>query len=378
MSKKLVILIATGLFPPDIGGPATYSKILAEELPVRGFEVKVLSFGEVRKYPKIIRHLIYFCQVFWRGRSTDIIYAQDPVSVGLPVMLACYFLRRNYWLKVVGDYAWEQGCQRSGVTEMLDTFSTKKSGYGFLVWVLKKIQTCVAKRAKKIIVPSQYLKEIVGNWGIGVDKISVVYNAFEGKELNLTRDQARLELGLDLVDKILISAGRLVPWKGFDTLIELMPEILSEFPCAKLLIVGDGPEENNLKNKILQSNLSSSVKMLGRLDQMTLLKYLRASDLFVLNTAYEGFSHQLLEVMSLGTIALVTDIGGNPELISNKDELMEYNNQSQIIDAIIKLLKMIEDPTKQEEIRKQLQIVARSFTRARMVDDLVTLFKKYE
>ena len=57
------LLITTGLFPPDIGGPATYSKILAEELSIRGVRVAVLSFGLVRKLPRFIRHLVYFFKV---------------------------------------------------------------------------------------------------------------------------------------------------------------------------------------------------------------------------------------------------------------------------------------------------------------------------
>ena len=105
---KLKILICTGIYPPDIGGPATYSKLLFEELPKMGIETRVLSFGEVRHLPKILRHFVYFIKVLKMGRRADIIYAQDPVSVGLPAMLAAKILRKKFILKVVGDYAWEQ------------------------------------------------------------------------------------------------------------------------------------------------------------------------------------------------------------------------------------------------------------------------------
>jgi len=72
------ILIATGIYPPDIGGPATYSKLLKDELPDRGIDVKVLSFGEVRHLPKIIRHFSYFLKVLKLGKGANVIYAQDP------------------------------------------------------------------------------------------------------------------------------------------------------------------------------------------------------------------------------------------------------------------------------------------------------------
>ncbi len=54
------ILLVTGLYPPDIGGPATYCHLLNEELPLRGWSVEVLSFGAVRRWPKIIRHIFFF------------------------------------------------------------------------------------------------------------------------------------------------------------------------------------------------------------------------------------------------------------------------------------------------------------------------------
>jgi len=375
VSNNRTVLIVTGLFPPEIGGPATYSKILLEELPSRGLEVKVLPFSLVRKYPPIIRHLIFSWQVWQQVRGVDVIYAMDPVSVGLPVMLACFFGRRSYWLKIVGDYAWEQGCQRAGVEDSLDIFSTRRGGYGWLVRVLKIVQTLVASRAKRIVVPSFYFKKIVGNWGIDTGKIDVVYNAFEGKNLALNKIAERTTLGLN--NEIIVSAGRLVSWKGFETLIEVMPRILIKYPEAKLLIIGDGPEEKTLREKIEQAELGSVVKLLGRLPQIELFKYVATADVFVLNTAYEGFSHQLLEVMSLKTPVATTRIGGNPELISDGETglLFEYNNREEIIEAIEKILA---NKDLAEKLTGEAYQVALGFTRARMVDGLVDLFKRYE
>lgn len=375
LSNNRTVLIVTGLFPPEIGGPATYSKILSDDLPAHGFEVKILPFKTVRHYPPVIRHLVFSWQVWQQAKGAEVVYAMDPVSVGLPVMLACFFGRRSYWLKIVGDYAWEQGCQRAGVEDSLDVFSIRRGGYGGLVWIFKKIQTAVAKKAKRIVVPSFYLKKVVGNWGIDTDKIDVVYNAFEGDNLELQKDRQRSELGFN--GQIIVSVGRLVPWKGFDTLIEVMPRILINYPLAELLIIGDGPEEKILKEKIEQAELKTKVKLLGRLAQSELFKYVAAADVFVLNTAYEGFSHQLLEVMSLGTPVVTTRIGGNPELIKDGQSglLFEYNNREEIIKAVEKILG---DKILADKLIVEARQTARGFTRSRMVEGLVTLLKKYE
>ncbi len=57
---------------------------------------------------KFLFDTLYFLKVLKRGLGVDVIYAQDPVSVGLPSVLAAQILNKKFLLKIVGDYAWEQ------------------------------------------------------------------------------------------------------------------------------------------------------------------------------------------------------------------------------------------------------------------------------
>ncbi len=338
-SKK--ILIATGLYPPDIGGPATYSKQLFDHLPLHGVSVYIVNFGKVRNLPKILRHFIYFLMLLKKGRNTDVIFAQDPVSVGLPAYLASRILRKKFVLKVVGDYAWEQYCQKSSITGLqlpsLEKFQEEK--YDLITEMRRRIQKYVAQHAFKVIVPSNYLKKILLGWSVAESKIFVVYNSFSPSSVLEDKNEIRREYGIN--GNIIVSIGRLVPWKGFGSLIEIMPDILKDYPDAKLLIIGDGSEKKNLNNKILNLSLENEVIMTGRLPHEELRAYLKASDIFILNTAYEGFSHQLLEAMAGGIPVVATDIGGNPELIQDgKDGLLvEYNNKEEIKWVILELLR---------------------------------------
>ena len=326
----MMILIATPLFPPDSGGPATYSKILVDELPKRGIDVGVLSFGSVRSLPKVIRHLVYFFKVFWQGRKASVIFAQDPVSVGFPSALASLILRKPLVLKVVGDYAWEQGVNRFGVKELLDEFLNKK--YGFWVEFLRRIEKFVANRSRAIIVPSRYLKSVLEKWRVKPEKIKVIYNS-----VNLPKDSTRTVFGERTV---LVSIGRLVPWKGFEMLIEIMPEILKKYPDAKLFIIGSGPESEALKLQATSYKLQANVKLLGSLPHEQVLKYLQAADVFLLNTGYEGFSHQILEAMAVGAPVVSTPAGGNKEILKDRENslVVEYNNKNQWLSAISELL----------------------------------------
>ncbi len=369
--KNKKILITTGLFSPDIGGPATYSRILAEQLPRHGFEVDVLSFGRVRHLPKVIRHVVYFCKVFWRARKTDLIYTQDPVSVGLPSYLVSLLLKKRFLLKMVGDYAWEQGVERFGVRESLDQFLEKKR-YSLLVRFLKVVEKYVALGAERVVVPSFYLKKVVWKWGVPQGKITVIPNAFEDMPENNPKVQLRESLGYEGAS--ILSAGRLVPWKGFEELIEVMPEILKEIPEATLRIVGEGPERGRLEAAISRLKLEKKVILVGRLTKSVLVSHIAASDLFVLNSSYEGFSHQLLDVMALGTPIVATDCGGNPELLDHeKTALLVQQGQRRFLSwAIIKLLK---DKVFADRLASEAKQKVQEFNKERMITSLVALLR---
>ncbi len=335
--KTPKILIATGIFPPQEGGPATYSALLLSKLPELGFEVGVVNFGDVLKFPKIIRHVVYTARLIQAGIGVELIYAQDPVSVGLPALIVAKLLRKKLVVKIVGDYAWEQGVQRSGVTDLLDEFSMKNS-YGMFVRILKAVELRVARGASTIIVPSNYLKKIVSNWGVDGEKITVIYNAFDVPEI--TESKAELRVNFGYRTPIIVSAGRLVPWKGFRTLIRIMPEIIKLVPDAKLLIVGSGPDESLIRKDITDNNLENSVSLLGKLSHNDLLKVMKASDVFALNTSYEGFSHLILEALAVETPIVTTRVGGNVEIVedSKNGHLVLYNNEEELVKAISHLL----------------------------------------
>jgi len=204
------LVIATPLYPPEIGGPATYAKLLFEGLPKKGIEVDLVKFSDVRHLPKIIRHYIYYRHVLKAIKNADVVLALDPVSVGLPAMWAAKKAGKPFVVKIVGDYAWEQGTQRFGVTQNLDEFVKTKQA-NFFVRKLQKIQTCVANAATRIIVPSPYLKDIILQWKIPEEKIQMIYNSIEIPQNIPTYQKKTGEF-------LVVSAGRRVPWKGFEAI----------------------------------------------------------------------------------------------------------------------------------------------------------------
>lgn len=346
------IVIASGIYPPDIGGPATYSQIIAREFSKKGINVSVICYSDkkhedkesfkiirILRKNKLSRYWSYFWSLLKLAKNCDVIYVQGPLAAGLPAMWASRILRKKFVIKIVGDYAWEQGVNQFGIRDLIEEFQNKN--YCAKAERIRKIQKKVCKKADKIIVPSEFLKKIVSQWGIDRNKIQVIYNAFSGIESVEPEE---------LDGDVIISAGRPEPWKGFDTLNEIMPDLLKENPKFKLIIATKLPHKE-------------------------LMAHFKASMVFVLNSGYEGFSHIILEAMACGLPVITTNVCGNPEIIKNgyNGLLVEYNNKNQIKEAILKLWH-------DEELRNNLikngRETVKKFTTEKMINETINTLNK--
>lgn len=305
------IALAAPLYPPEPGGPATYAKLLFEEFPAQGIDVVLVKFSSVRHLPKVLRHIAYTYAVWSVARTCDLVYVLDPVSTGLPAYLGALCAGKPLYLRTAGDYAWEQGTQRYGVTDLLDDFVVKNT-YPFPVQVIKAVQTFVAHRAKHIVVPSAYFKRVIMAWGIPSEKISVVYNAPARIDETAIRSRPTVVSG-----PYIATVARLVPWKGVASIIRALKILHDEGETLSFVVIGSGPEEERLRTLTKECGLADSVIFTGPLTHGSSPGYVAHADAFVLNTRYEGFSHVILEAFAVGTPVLTTPIGGNPEQVED-------------------------------------------------------------
>lgn len=313
------LVLATPLYPPENGGPATYAKILVENLGAYGIDVTLVKFSDVRTYPKLIRHHMYFRKLVKALREADALLALDPVSVGLPSMWAARKCKKPYVVKVVGDYAWEQGRQRFNVTQDLDTFLEIEKVPG-AVAMLRRIQSSVAKHAKKIIVPSDYLKEIVMKWGVSESKIERIYNSVEIPDDIPPQSK---EEGTFLI----VSTGRRVPWKGFEAI-----------------------------ERVAQKHTTWRVKIVSGVTHEEALSWVQAADVFVLNSTYEGFPHALLEAMALGTPVIAASNKGNAALVEDRvtGRLVAPSNDEALEQALIEVAEHTEEAQARASAAKKI------------------------
>ena len=380
------VLICAGIFWPEIGGPASYAKTLASKL-ASSQPVTVLTYSSVRRsndadlpfavvrvwsgWPKGLRHLIYFLQAFRLTRRHQIVFSMNAVSAGLPARFASRMFKRKFAVKIVGDAAWERAIN-NGTTSLLINDFQKSKRPGGLIGLLHWTQFQVCKGAHHIIVPSKYLSGIVAGWGIPAEKITVIYNGTDFVPSTLSKEEARKKLGIS--GNIILSIGRLVPWKGFRMLIKIMPKLGEINQFFSLIIVGSGPDRRNLELMIRNLGLDRKVRLAGKASHSELADYLAAADLFVLNTGYEGFSHQILEVMAAGVPLITTNAGGNVEIIRQGENglMVKYNDEFNLIEAIRVLWN---NPDIQERLVEEAEKTVKEFAPERMFNETISLLE---
>ena len=300
----------SGIYFPDIGGPATYIPRLASKLVADQNSITVLSLsnnakqlptGELwptnlisRGLPKPIRFLKTVREVLSSRNAIDGVYSNGLYE---ECGIASIFGARLLVAKVVGDPIWERYRNSRSPSISIEEFQKSKLSFSFniqrifFVWSLNRFQI--------ITTPSYELSEIIKGWGV-TRPIEVVPN---GIKCDLTERKQ--------FDNSVVSVSRLVTWKNIDLLIRTCSE-------AKLTlkIVGEGPEKERLE--ALANTLEADVIFYGELTRDEVMDVLRKSGIFVLISDYEGLSFALLEAMMIGMPIVVSDNSGNAQVIENE------------------------------------------------------------
>lgn len=338
------ILIITGIFPPDIGGPATYVPLIAQALVEHGHQVRIITLSDAvpagdsacsfpvlriprsRWYP--LRWLKTVGTIIRHGRDVDVLFVN---GLALEAVVANHILRKPLVQKIVGDLAWERMRTAGVTTDTLEFFQSKK--YSLRVELLKKLRSFWSRSSTALIAPSRYLKNIITGWGIPASKIQVIYNAVRVPER--APELPAMLRQLTGRGRIIVSIGRLVPWKGFEDIIR----IAKILPDVQVCIIGEGPQRGDLERLIIEQGLSSRVHLIGACSRIEVFEYLRNSDLFVLNSLYEGLPHIVLEAMSVGVPVIATDTGGTGELVQDRyNGLLVRTAERAMLDHAVRLV----------------------------------------
>lgn len=338
------IVLATGIYPPDIGGPATYVKAMAEEFIKMEHEVVVITYGEEPssefRVPSGAWHIFFVSKkggpfLRWRryakalqehGRDADIVYAFSSVSCGIPVRMARLKKPRKI-LRLGGDFLWERYTDRGGKLGLKEWYE-KISSWQLAVcnWLLRPFN--------HVVFSSRFQNDLYEKHYKHLKSHSVIENAVPSgiPVRHEKHDPLRL-----------LFLGRFVRFKNLPTLLDAV----ASMPRTTLTLAGSGSQQKKLEAMVSEKNLSDRVTLVGDRQDSEKQKLFFEHDLVVLPSLTEISPNVALEARAVGMPVLLTEKHGLSMTLSRGMVQRPMETSADIVAALQSVTEAYDDISKE-------------------------------
>lgn len=334
-------------FPPQGGGISRYLHdiarhtrpaqltVIAPPAPVSAavdgtdaFRVCRLEVAMWRRWPKQALKLLApkYLAALWRERPDVVLCGQAHYSVLIPAFIVALLRGVPYVVMIYG----------------LDVLGSRRKIYGPVAnWLLRS--------SSGVVACSKMAASLAVGIGVPAERVHVAYPEVSGARLQHTASvDVRAQHGLQRDTRILLSVGRLIPRKGFDTVIRALPYIRRSIPNVQYVLVGTGPDESRLRSLAKETGTEACVRFVGYVDDEDLSAYYQACDLFVMPSReipdrgdIEGFGIVYLEAALFGKPSIAGASGGAGEAVLDGATglLVNPSDPRSVADAAIRLLR---------------------------------------
>jgi glycosyltransferase involved in cell wall biosynthesis len=307
------VLVVSGIWPPDVGGPASHAPDVAAFLLGRGHEVEVLTTASApparqaypvhwiaRTIPKGAIHLRAGLEIARLARRANVVYTTGMFgrSAG-----GATLARVPYVLKLTADPAFERARRRRLVGGDVEQF--QRAQVGTAIRVLRVARDAELRHAAHVFTPSAWLRDLAIRWGVDAERVSVLPNPAPPLPELAPRDDLRASFGMN--GPTLAFAGRLTAQKSLEIALGA-----AAGAGVSLMIAGDGDERARLERVA-----GPNVRFLGAQPRDRVVELFRAADASILSSSWENFPHTVVEALAVGTPVLATAAGGVAEVVSD-------------------------------------------------------------
>lgn len=217
--------------------------------------------------------------------------------------------------------------------------------------IYKRLDKLTSVRNQGIICVSKYIKDYYSNC-CNKKKIDVIYNGVDAKKYNYSIPRNNFE------NFTIINVGSLSYVKNQLTLLKAVSYLKEEhnIHSIKLILVGDGPNRNEIENYVNERNLSNNVKITGF--SYNVIDYLLESDIYVSTSVDESFGLSIVEAIMVGRPVIASAVGGVPEIIVNEKYGLLYSDCYNEIELAEKILHYYANYEIREQISQNSRIRA--------------------
>ena len=307
------VLVVTGIYPPEIGGTASYAAKLKEILSAGEWVVEVLSFAEKsqsdggtyrisRRFPTGIRHILAFLRALPLVCKSDAVILLDHFSMGFPVSLATFICRRPYILRIGGDFLWESHVEMKRAQITLQAFyeSLRPTNKERIIFYLARF---VMRGAALIAFSTEWQRRIfLSPYGIEEDRTAVLQNAVEAGTSTAHAQKTQSEI---------IYAGRFLFLKNLRRAMLAFREFkIAQGGALKMRLIGEGPEERQLKTLALSYGVGDYVSIEPPMPRLALMEAIKNARAVIVPSFSDISPNLALEALAAGVPAILTKHNG--------------------------------------------------------------------
>ncbi|GAA6112598.1 glycosyltransferase family 4 protein [Apilactobacillus apinorum] len=370
--------IFTDTYFPQVSGVATSIKTLKDQLENDGHQVYIFTTTDphvdksaceknIFRFSSIpfisftdrriaVRGMIQAYQIA-KKLNLDIIHTQTEFSMGIIGKVVAKFLR----IPCVHTYhtMYEDYLHYVAKGKILRPIHVKDATLAF------------CHNMSGVVAPSTKVLDTLVRYGVK-SPIRIIPTGINIGKFNTDSDfDLRTNLGVSADAKILLSVSRLAYEKNIKELINSMPAILTGQPNTHLVIVGDGPAKDDLKQQTNDMKLNDNVHFVGEINNDEVYKYYHSADIFVSTSNSESQGLTYIEAMAAGVKVVVSSSPYTEELLSNKSLGMTFGTPEGYIEKVLEYLNANQQSDTQQDIElrtKKLHEISSENFANRIVD----------
>ena len=336
------ILISTGIYPPDIGGPAQYARNLYETWKSQGHEVKVAAYRWERAFPTFVRHILFFLKIFRKGWNADLILVLDTWSAAVPTMYACKIMRKKYIIRTGGDFLWESYVERTGELVLLrDFYFNSLRKLNRKERLIYKLGGDALRNASMIIFSSDWQREIFESaYKLNPKKNEIVENFCGQREEFIEAD-----------NRVFVAGTRELVWKNIDGLRKA-------FKIAQTEVTAKGFEEIEFDTtKAVYDNF---------------LERMRRSYAVILTSIGDISPNMIFDAIRVGTPFILTKETGIADRVKDCAIFVDPLNEKDIVEKIV----WMSDPENRQAQVEKIKKFTWSHTWDDISREIISLYAK--
>jgi len=304
------IILASGIFTPEIGGPAVYVPALADELVKLGHEITVITFSDQEKYDfdeslgykiirikrknKITNYFFYFMKMFKIGKNSDVIYSFDYFSAGIPTLISAKLLKKKLMQRNGGDLIWEKYLSQTGAELTLRDFY--KLGLHKKNYLKFYIAKTVFRNIDRLIFSSKLQGELFHKYyGLDPDKIRYINNPIPAENYFKEKKES---------NKDIVWAGRMIFKNNLLRMVRVFCEI--DQSDYKLVLIGEGDQKEKLVSYVKENNCEEKIIIKEKISREQIKDVISKSYGFVIPAFTDISPNTVLDCLSVCTPFIIT------------------------------------------------------------------------